>query len=194
MKTILTLGAILLVLLAHSQNVPDSIKLGTTVSDAKHQLEDGYTMENGWTIKVGDTLKLGTGTLPTRQFAYIYENPLSMGNIYDKEKHYLPSNSSKYAIVKEIFPYGTKKHGFTITAKVGVGEMVNYWIELDNAVAVNELIAPDAYAKKTATPAAAAAAPATSKADELKKWKDLLDAGAITKEEYEAQKKKILEQ
>jgi len=28
----------------------------------------------------------------------------------------------------------------------------------------------------------------------LKKWKDLLDAGAINQEEYDAQKKKILEQ
>jgi hypothetical protein len=34
--------------------------------------------------------------------------------------------------------------------------------------------------------------PTLSKADELKKWKDLLEAGAITTEEYDAQKSKIL--
>ncbi|MCW3126931.1 MAG: Short C-terminal domain, partial [Bacteroidetes bacterium] len=32
-----------------------------------------------------------------------------------------------------------------------------------------------------------------SGADELMKWKKLLDQGIITKEEFEAQKKKILE-
>lgn len=34
--------------------------------------------------------------------------------------------------------------------------------------------------------------PQYSVADELKKWKDLLDSGAITEEEYDAQKKRLL--
>ena len=34
--------------------------------------------------------------------------------------------------------------------------------------------------------------PATSAADELKKYKDLLDSGVITQEEFDAKKKQLL--
>ena len=35
-------------------------------------------------------------------------------------------------------------------------------------------------------------APVTDEADQLKKYKDLLDAGAITQEEFDAKKKQLL--
>lgn len=41
-------------------------------------------------------------------------------------------------------------------------------------------------------PVVVAAAPAASAADEIKKFKDLLEAGAITQEEFDAKKKQLL--
>lgn len=42
-------------------------------------------------------------------------------------------------------------------------------------------------------PRTSARAPAFSPAEEIMKYKNLLDCGAITEEEYEAKKKKLLE-
>ena len=47
-------------------------------------------------------------------------------------------------------------------------------------------------AKKNEANTPAAAAPATSTADELKKYKELLDEGIITQEEFDAKKKQLL--
>ena len=44
----------------------------------------------------------------------------------------------------------------------------------------------------TATTAPTASSPAVSNADELKKYKDLLDSGIITQEEFDAKKKQLL--
>ncbi len=45
---------------------------------------------------------------------------------------------------------------------------------------------------QSATTAASAQAPSISATDELKKYKELLDMGAITPEEYEIKKKQLL--
>lgn len=46
--------------------------------------------------------------------------------------------------------------------------------------------------QQKARPAATEAAPAESNADELKKYKDLLDSGVISQEEFDAKKKQLL--
>ncbi len=176
-----------------AQQSPDEIKPGMSASEIKKLLNDGYTLASGWTIKEGDTLRLGSGTMPDKRYAFIYQSPLNFFASTSGDnsgKNYLASNGARNAIVKEFITYGTKKSGFTIIAKVGVGELSNYWIEIDNAVGAGELSAPAQYLafyKK-------GNAQIASTADELKKWKDLLDAGAIKKEEYEAQKKKLIGQ
>lgn len=55
---------------------------------------------------------------------------------------------------------------------------------------INEAIA--AYKQKASAPAAAVIVNNTSAADELKKFKDLLDCGIITQEEFDAKKKQLL--
>lgn len=171
---------------------PDVIKPGMSASELKKIIDDGYTLSSGWTIKVGDTLQLGSGTMPDKRYAFIYQSPLNLFASVSGDnsgKNYLGSNAARNAIVKDLITYGTKRSGFTIIAKVGVGDISNYWIEIDNAIGASEVNPPmqySAFYKKGGS------GPATTVADELKKWKDLLDSGAITKEEYEAQKKKIL--
>ena len=55
---------------------------------------------------------------------------------------------------------------------------------------INEAIA--AYKKANNTPAAAVVVNNTSSADELKKFKELLDMGIISQEEFDAKKKQLL--
>ena len=64
---------------------------------------------------------------------------------------------------------------------VGGGNITNYELYIEEAIQVCEI--KDCGKKE---------APVVGAADELKKWKALLDSGAITKEEYDAQKKKLL--
>ena len=91
--------------------------------------------------------------------------------------------------VKSIKKEGSKKRGYRYYIKVGGGNIVNYEVDLEDAIAVGEIVG----ANIASTPTIAAAPAATSSpADELKKLKELLDAGAITQQEYDSTKKKIL--
>ncbi|QIP18032.1 SHOCT domain-containing protein [Spirosoma aureum] len=165
---------------------------------SKEQLSAGYqTAVTGWVVHTDDTLQLGKGSMPDKRFAFIYEsltsfnyaNSANSPNAYDR-RNYLNSNMSGQRVrVKELLQYGTKRTGYTMIAKVGVGNIVNYWIEIDNAVEAGEILPPERYrtAKKSE-----AISTSGSVADELKKLKELMDAGVITKEEFEAQKKKLL--
>ena len=56
---------------------------------------------------------------------------------------------------------------------------------------INEAIA--AYKKKASAPSAAVVVNNTSAADELKKFKELLDCGIISQEEFDAKKKQLLD-
>ncbi|MBE6036659.1 MAG: SHOCT domain-containing protein [Clostridiales bacterium] len=67
--------------------------------------------------------------------------------------------------------------------------------KLNNIVAVEQgLVAPETPAAAYAPAAAPAAAPKNDLgvAEELKTYKELLDTGAITQEEYDAKKKQLL--
>ena len=55
---------------------------------------------------------------------------------------------------------------------------------------INEAIA--AYKQKASAPTAAVVVNNTSAADELKKFKELLDCGIISQEEFDAKKKQLL--
>ncbi|MES1225758.1 MAG: SHOCT domain-containing protein, partial [Bacteroidota bacterium] len=61
-------------------------------------------------------------------------------------------------------------------------------INFDGAIASGELIVPDGFKSKITGSNSA------SVADEITKLKKLLDDGTITKEEFEAAKKKLLQQ
>ncbi|MBN8825109.1 MULTISPECIES: SHOCT domain-containing protein [unclassified Spirosoma] len=149
----------------------------------------------GWTIKRGDTLQMGKGTMPDKSFAFAYENPAALTAVMkpngDLVKAYLPTRyANTRLIVKDLGMIGSKKTGFTMVALVGVGLAVRYYIELESAIEAGEVIPPPQFRKPTTS----ANQPATSVADELMKFKKLLDAGAISQEEYDAQKKKLLNQ
>jgi len=190
-------------------------------SQDKKQLQDSlkhgeYGTPIGWHIKRGDTLRLGVGSMPDHKYAFIYRSPVnamkmlaafsgSTTGVHETSddnynRVYLTSNQAKQAIVKEIFIYGTKRGGYTMMARVGVGDMANYWIELDNAIEASEILAPGQYAlhqknnniQTSASNTTIINQAPTDKFDKLKKLKDLLDSGAINQSEFDEQKKKLL--
>lgn len=161
------------------------------VRDAEAAIKDHkYVTSIGWTIKEGDELILGKGSMPDKSFAFITENAnmLQYRQYSDgttgKLQHTYNGRKVK---VSDLIVFGTKKMGFYINAKIKVGQLSRYSVDIENAIESGEVVVPQEYAKKNTT-----TLPATSKADELKKLKELLDSGALTQEEYDAEKKKIL--
>ena len=123
--------------------------------------KDGYSSSIGWEIKKGDTLQLGGGSMPNNKYAFIYRSPVNVLEILSYisgsyngvrktneegyRKGYLIFNQANQAIVKNIFVKATKPAGYTAMARVGGADMLNYWIELDNAVESGEILAPGGY-------------------------------------------------
>ena len=166
-----------------------------------HVQANGYVTNVGFTIKAGDELTLGKGTLPNKFFAFIYQSPMG----YFSETTFDGSNrksltsgfAGKKVKVKRLQSYGTKRTGYNVVAIVGAGDIVNYWIELDQAIEAGEIIVPEPYASKLDINKKNAPVViqqnTASIADEIKKLKELYDSGVLTKEEYESGKKKLLE-
>jgi hypothetical protein len=202
MKQLLFSATLLLALGAAAQDAPRpeyaSMRGGELTT---HVQSNGYVTNVGYTIKAGDELVLGKGTLPNKFFAFIYQSPMG----YFTETSLDASNrkslqsgfAGKKVKVKRLQSYGTKRTGYNVVAVVGAGDIVNYWIELDQAIEAGEVIVPEPYASKLDINKKNAPIViqqgSVSVADEIKKLKELHDSGVLTKEEYESQKKKLLE-
>lgn len=152
-----------------------------------------YKASNGVTYHVGDTLRLGLGSKADGSFLYVEDKgPLGglgpFGNIGPGRNQPARGLTKDYAnvgaIIKSISKTssnGVQKYTFSVNA----GGPMRYNVYIDDAIAACE-VKP---CKNDTTPAAATTG---SVADEIKKLKALLDSGAITKTEYDAQKKKLL--
>lgn len=142
---------------------------------------------SGYRLKIGDTLHFGRGTLPDGWFKYITQPP----NIWagSAEMHLHRSFSGRFLIVKDFKEVKSKDRGGELLAVINPGGF-NYAVELEDAIAVGEISAINSIKVKQPT----TSQPVTSVADELLKLKQLLEAGAITQDEFNAQKKKLLNQ
>lgn len=162
---------------------------------------NGYVTPVGYTVKAGDELILGKGTLPNKFFAFIYQSPTGYFSETTLDASNRKSLTSAFAgkkvKVKRLQSYGTKRTGYNVVAVVGAGGIVNYWIELDQAIEAGEVIVPEPYASKLdinkKNNPVVIQQNNVSVADEIKKLKALYDSGVLTKEEYESQKKKLLD-
>jgi hypothetical protein len=105
--------------------------------------EHGLKASTGQLVKVGDTLIVGKGTLPDKRFAFIFESAAGFGtgtSFDGSNKAYLKSGAvGRKAIVKAFMTSGMRKGEYTIWTVVGVGEIANYYIELDNALDAGEI-------------------------------------------------------
>ncbi len=140
---------------------------------------------SGYKITAGQEIKLGIGTKDNGDFKYISASNSFLPNA--REQSLKRTKNGHTVIVKKLKPEGNSKNGYVYYIVVGVGEPVNYQCDVESAITAGEIIVPDQYKTKTTS------AQPLSVADELAKLKKLYDDSVITKEEYEAQKKKLLD-
>lgn len=146
-------------------------------------IETPITLQNGTVVNIGDTLFLGKGTDTRGDFNYIFQpvNPL----LKHKTELSLPREmEGKSLVVKYFKEQSSKKTGDKTIAVVSHGGY-NYIADLDPAIEYGEVVGING--KKFVK------AGTLSLADEIKKLKDLLDSGAITQDEFDIAKKKLLE-
>lgn len=148
--------------------------LSISLTSFAQQNHPEYKASNNVTYHIGDTVKLGRGSGNSGQFVFVYAAGLSGGAALPS--HYASGN----AVIKKVQTWKVKG-AVRWHLVVGVGLLTNYYIQIEDAIATCEVA-------QCNTPTAQ-----TDKFDQLKKLKELLDSGAITQEEYDAEKKKILE-
>ncbi|MBS1524269.1 MAG: SHOCT domain-containing protein [Bacteroidetes bacterium] len=144
-----------------------------------------YRASNGVTYHPGDTIRLGLGSMPNGDFKYIQVNQLLPGPPDPRRSGALAARkdmSNGRYVIKKIARVEQMTGGeqVVITIRTGGLPTCDVWIE----AALSACEVTPCRQKAPGTP--------TSVADELIKLKKLLDEGAITKAEYDAQKKKLL--
>lgn len=153
--------------------------------------KDTLFTTSGFNVIVGMDLKLGAGSLPNGDFKYVAISASSWANIMDASmsKSGIGRRYSGHLVrVKKFRKDGNKKRGYVYNVIIGGGNIANYDCDIENAIASGEVVVPDEFKPKLA-----GSSPATpDPADQLKKLKGLYDSGALTKEEYDSAKKKVL--
>jgi hypothetical protein len=139
-----------------------------------------YKASNGITYKVGDMVLLGRGSGGQGTFVYLKIAGWAAGGATQIGSAYSGLNVEIKKI--KLFKFkGAEKIVFI----VGGGNITNYSLEIEEAIAsceIKDCISPNN-----------APVSQTDKYDQLKKLKALLDDGTLSKEEYEAEKKKLLQ-
>lgn len=141
----------------------------------------------GWSIHPGDSIRLGKGSNPDGSFKYVTSGKgLDAVKITDKEgkqiaiDHVVDRNYNykTYAVFR-IYSDGT------LVVKNGLAG--RFTLDIEPALKAGELL-------QKAQKETVIVVNQGSVADELAKLKKLYEEGALTKQEYEAQKKKLLSQ
>jgi hypothetical protein len=132
-----------------------------------------YKSKDGSVYKIGDRIKIGMPS-SNKTFAFITEGDgvlLPITNL-------TASSSGQETEIKKFQIGGTKRTGFYVSFRTkGLTGLSNYSIQFENAVASGEV---KSYGM-TSDEALA----------ELKKYKDKLDLGLITQEEYDQKKAEL---
>jgi hypothetical protein len=149
---------------------------------------------SGYKITKDQDLKIGVGAMPDGDFKFIRTNQGSLFNYTSttgyqglaNQANALPRNRSGSLLkVSKLQKRGSEKRGFTYYV-LSTG-MLKYEVDIENAIQAGEIVVPEEFKQKKA-----GTTPQLSVADEIKKYKSLLDAGAITQAEYDAKKKQLL--
>ncbi len=149
---------------------------------------DTLYLANGLTFVVGDDLHFGLGSnAATKGFNFVYTSPMSLSGQLFLDAGW----AGRKMKIKNFKKLGTRRTGDKFYIILGGGNIVNYWCEIDQALSQGEVV--DDRIQKDPTPVVTVNQP-TSVADEIAKLKKLYDDGVLTKEEFEAQKKKLLGQ
>jgi len=133
-----------------------------------------YKAKSGHIFKVGDTLKLGQPI--TISSGPIVATTGEWATVFNKKNEKLRNMNfiNKKAVISEINTVGDAKLHFKLYGK-------KLYILVDEAISLGEMIVT--YESKDNS---------LDKYDKIKKLKELLDIGALSKEEFESEKKKLL--
>ncbi|AUC15453.1 hypothetical protein BTO06_10000 [Tenacibaculum sp. SZ-18] len=164
MKIKISLIALLVTLASFSQKKVEKLK--------------EYTAPNGVNYKIGDEITLNRGSNDNGSFNYVM-----IGGWAASTAKLPATNSGLVVTIKKIKKYNKKRYkGVVFT--VGGGNITNYLIMIKEAIDSCEITPCKSENEKVVK--------TESKYDKIKKIKELLDDGVLTKEEFEAEKKKIL--
>lgn len=170
--------------------------------------EDRETLYVGQNIKftIGDKVKIGTGTSEDGDFKFIKINQqgftaiMTMTNDrgYNKNMYALPSEyTGRYGVIKKIRQVGNRDGGYNYQLLLDIFNSGHrHQCEVLNAITSGE-IECDGCEKlrknNNATNNTTIVNNQISVADELAKLKKLRDDNVLTEDEYNSQKKKLLE-
>jgi hypothetical protein len=158
---------------------------------------DTLKTSTGFKVYEGLDLKIGTGSMNDGDFKFIRTNASSLFNysstagyqgLANQANSFKRSNSGLSFKVKKVMPRGNKKNGFVYYAKIGNG-MINYEIDLENAIRSGEILVPEEFMPKQKSENQNS----ETKYDQLRKIKELKDSGVLSEEEYQKEKDKIME-
>lgn len=167
-------------------------------TDSLSKNKDTLYLASGYKIVKGLPLKIGTGSTPTGSFKFIRYNSASLfaytsntPNAADNANS-LERNCSGLSLnVNRIEKRGSKKMGFVYYPIIKRG-ILGYEVDINNAIASGEIAVPDEFKPKEKQ--SQVIIQKSSSADEIMKYKKMMDDGIITKDEFEAKKKKLLEE
>ena len=158
----------------------------TSIINAQTKIiKDTLFLSDGSKIIKGQDLHFGSGTnTVTRGFNFIYTSPISM--IAPKTE--LPANwTGQKMLVDDFKKYHGKRTGNKFYVILRGGNIVKYWCDIEPALESKEVIINGINAQ------AGNVNYKVSVADELIKLKKLKDDGVITEDEFQVQKKKLLD-
>lgn len=150
-----------------------------------------YKASNGIVYHVGDTIKLGRGSAPNGDFNY-----LQMGGMYNamvatggggQMASSVGRNYSGLNVILKKIKETKFKGGKKVIFVVGGGNITNYNLMIEDAIASGEVDCP----KKEVMQQEASK---DDKVTKLKELKQLLDDGILSQEEFNTEKKKILDE
>lgn len=156
---------------------------GLTMSAQKRQNLESYTASNGVLYKVGDEIKLARGSDTNGRFVYVNIGGWAFST--NPEQNRLGAgNAGLIVTIKKINKYDYKRYkGVYFT--VGGGNITNYTIDIENAIAVCEV-------ENCKEAENISSMPQSNKYEQIKTLKELFDNGALTEDEFNAEKSKIL--
>lgn len=134
---------------------------------------------------------IGTGSDDNGEFAYIFQPDNYLAGA-EKER-LKPMYSNTEAEIKHFKEFKVRKLGTKVIAVINPFGGFNYVVDINAAIQYGEVVGVNG--KLFETPqSASASAPSGGKVSKLKDLKGLLDAGAISEEEYEKLKDEIINQ
>lgn len=167
-------------------------------STIAHMVGDSLVTASGFKIGDNQKLKVGIGSTPDGDFKFIRVSSTSVWAAYGNDRNAvnsynsLPRNSAGHELkVIRFDKRGNKRMGYVVYPIVTTGNL-RWEVDIDNAITSGEIVVPDQY--KAKSKASLSSTPPLSVADELMKLKKLYDDSVLTKEEYESQKNKLLNQ